>query len=112
MEKDVLIVLKAPFEDGPGKLWFCPHCAMVEGALQANPHWESSIDLRRVAFPRPRAEVIALLGEANQGLPVLVLRKGAAAPAGAVLANGRHILTDAMQITAYLAAEHGGAAPH
>jgi hypothetical protein len=112
MEKDRLIVLKAPFEDGPGKMWFCPQCAMIEGALMANPHWEDRIELRRVGFQRPRAEVIALLDEANQGLPVLVLRKGAVAPSDAKLVNGHHILTDAQQIASYLAATHGGATPH
>lgn len=81
-------------------------------ALKANPNWESRIELCRVGFLRPRAEVIALLGEANQGLPVLVLRKGAAVPEEAEMVNGQHVLTDPMQITAYLAANHGGAAPH
>jgi len=112
MEKDILILLKAPFEDGPGTQWFCPQCAMVEGALRANPQWGDRVEVKRVAFPRPRADVIALLGEANQGLPALVLRKGAVAPAEATMANDRHVLTDPMHIATYLAKTYGGAAPH
>lgn len=112
MTKDILIVLKAPFEDGPGTKWFCPQGAMVEGALRANPEWEGKVEVKRVDFPRPRAEVITLLGEANQGLPVLVLAANAPAPAEAALVNGRHVLTDPMQIATYLANTYGGAAPH
>lgn len=112
MDKDMLILLAAPFEDGPGKLWFCPDGALVEGALKANPHWQDKIEVKRVAFPRPRAEVIAHLGEANQGLPVLILRKGSDTPAEAKLVNGHHVLTDPKVIARHLATTHGGAAPH
>lgn len=113
--KDQLFLLAAPFEDaklGPGAVWFCPHCALIEGAMLANPHWADVVDVRRVAFPRPRAEVVALVGEAEQSLPLLILADDRAAPATAYHVNGRLIVRDAATIAATLAARHGGSAPH
>nr|WP_260855257.1 DUF3088 domain-containing protein [Mesorhizobium amorphae] len=47
---------------------------MVEGVIASFPALEDLLDIRRVDFKRPRAEVVALVGEANQALPVLILR--------------------------------------
>jgi hypothetical protein len=50
---DRLFLLAAPSEDAKraaGPVWFCPHCALLEGALLANPHWRDSVDIRHVAF--------------------------------------------------------------
>lgn len=97
--KPKLFILDMPFEDGPGKFWFCTHCALIEGALKANPQWEDQIDVRRIAFPKPRKELIAILGEDRQWLPVLVLKNG-------------DTITEPVEITKYLANTFGGAAPH
>lgn len=111
MERDRLFLLAAPFDQG-GRAWFCPQCALVEGALFVNPHWLEKIDVRRIAFPRPREEVIALVGADNQGLPMLVLREGAPAPFGARKHGDRIFLKDGVAITDYLAQTYGGAGPH
>jgi len=111
VSKDLLFILAAPFKDGDAN-WFCRDCAMLEGALLANPHWLDHIEVRRVAFPRPRADVIPLLGEDNQGLPALVLAEGKEAPIGARSHNGRAHFKDASGIAAYLAKTYGGAGPH
>jgi hypothetical protein len=112
MQRDALFLLAAPFED-MNEVWFCASCAMMEGALLANPHWAELIDVRRVAFPRPRVDVIALIGEANQSLPVLVLAEGLPVPAeGKAAANGRAFLDDPKAISRYLALTYGGAGPH
>lgn len=111
MERDRLFILAAPFEDN-GRAWFCQQCALLEGALLANPHWAEKIDVRRVAFPRPREEVIAAVGPDHQSLPMLVLRDGAAAPFGARRHGDKVFLKDGVAITEYLAATYGGAAPH
>jgi hypothetical protein len=112
LEKDTLFVLAAPFEDGPNQNWFCTQCAMLEGALLANPNWNDKIAVKRVAFPRPRPEIVALVGEEHQGCPVLVLRDGAAAPYGGKHHGERVFVKDPIAITAYLAQAYGGAAPH
>jgi hypothetical protein len=112
MERDKLFILAAPFEDGPGKMWFCRDCAMIEGALLANPQWAERIDVRRIPFPRPRPEVAALLGEELQGLPVIVLAETSPAPDRVRRHEGRAYIKDASMITDYLARTYGGAAPH
>jgi|CXWL01.1.fsa_nt_gi hypothetical protein len=111
LPSDVLFIIKAPFQD-EGAMWFCNDCATIEGALMANPHWANHIDVRRLAFPRPRHAIIALIGEENQGMPVLVLADSAKAPAEAEVCDGRAFLSDPKAITRYLAASHGGAGPH
>lgn len=111
MNKDILFLLAAPFEDA-GQQWYCPECATMEGALLVNPHWLENVEVRRVSFPRPRADVIALIGEEHQGLPVLVLREGAAIPFAGRTHNGRVFIKQAVHIGTYLANTYGGARPH
>ena len=88
-----------PFEDGPRKMWVCSHCAMIEGALAANKYWEQIVDVKRIDFPKPCIEIIELLGEENQWLPVLILDQNST-------------ITDPIEIINYLAKQYGGAAVH
>ncbi|WP_419904679.1 DUF3088 family protein [Kiloniella sp.] len=102
--KPILFILHMPFEDNNvegsnNTTWFCSHCALIEGALAANPGWKDYIDIRRIPFPRPRAELVDILGEDNQWVPVLIFDQG-------------KTLTDPIEITTYLAGTYGGAAPH
>jgi hypothetical protein len=113
--KDKLFLLAAPFDDAKlsaDQIWFCADCAMVEGALLANPHWTERVEIRRVAFPRPRAEVVALVGETEQGLPLLILAEGGPSPEGVRQVNGLSILHEGKPITKALALRYGGAGPH
>jgi hypothetical protein len=113
LARDTLFILRAPFEDPELEgTWFCTSCATMEGALLANPHWARSIDVKRAAYPRPRHEVIGLIGEENQSLPVLVLADGPPSPDGAREFEGRYFLDEPKPITRYLAATYGGAGPH
>ena len=80
MSKMVLFLLKPGFTDDKGGPWFCPGCAGVEGFLKFAPEVERQIEVRRIDFPRPRKEIVELVGAGNQGCPVLVLAKGATAP--------------------------------
>jgi hypothetical protein len=113
ISRDTLFLIRAPFEDVALEgAWYCHDCAAMEGALLANPHWARAIDVRRLPFPRPRNEIIALIGEMNQGMPVLVLANANKAPAEARRAEGRAFLTDTRAIGRYLAAACGGAGPH
>lgn len=111
--RDTLFIIAAPFEDAAlDGTWFCTACATMEGALLANPEWEKRIDVRRSAFPRPRSEIIAMIGEGNQSMPVLVLAAGSTPPADAKEFEGVFFLDDPKPITRYLAATYGGAGPH
>lgn len=113
MQRDTLFVIKAPFEDPALEgTWYCNDCATMEGVLMANPHWATHIDVRRLPFPRPRHDIIALLGEEHQSMPVLVLAEAGKAPEGAKFANGRAFLTQPKDIARYLAKAYHGAGPH
>ena len=113
LARDTLFIIKAPFEDAAldGK-WFCASCATLEGALLANPHWATHIEVKRMPFPRPRHEMIVLIGEENQSMPVLVLADNSKPPADAKQFEGHSYLDEPKPITRYLAATYGGAGPH
>ncbi|MEQ1756351.1 MAG: DUF3088 family protein [Micropepsaceae bacterium] len=108
--KDRLYILAAPFPDG-GFEWYCNDCATLEGALMVNPHWNDRIDVRRVAYPRPRQELIDLIGSEYQGLPMLVMERDRA-PGDAINVGDFAILQDVRAIGRALASRHGGAGPH
>lgn len=108
--KDRLFILSQPFADG-GFEWYCNDCATLECALQLNPHWADKIDVRRVAFPRPRSEVVALVGPDWQGLPMLVMDKDRA-PGDAIIVGDYAILQDVRAIGRALTSRYGGVGPH
>lgn len=112
--RDLLILIAPGFEDPdqPGRRFFCPDCNQVEGVLATNPGLAARVEVRRVGFARPRAEVVALLGAENQSLPVLILGAGAPPPADARHHAGRAFVTDTRRILELLAERHGGPFPH
>lgn len=114
MSRDRLFLIAPGFEDPahPGRRFFCPDCNQVEGLLATNPGLADSIEVVRVPFPRPRAAVIALLGEANQSLPVLILGDGAPAPEDALVHGGLRFVTDTRRILELIAERHDVPAPH
>lgn len=70
MTRDRLIILKVNFEDPayPGRRFYCWHCVLLEGILASFPELERRIDVERIAWPKPRKEVVDLIGAANQFL--------------------------------------------
>ena len=110
---DVLYLL-IPGEDPavPGEAYFCPPCAMVEGVLVSSPHLGPTIEIRRIAFPRPRTEIVELLGEENQSLPMLLLAEGETSPHQTGTVNGRAFINDRDAILEALAERHGFPRPH
>ncbi|GAB2205084.1 DUF3088 domain-containing protein [Roseibium sp.] len=99
--KDTLYILSPGFEDPayPGKTFYCWHCALMEGVLASFPELADRLDVRRIAWPKPRREVAELLGEDNQSLPVLVLSEGG-------------FINDKDAILAALTERHGFPHPH
>jgi len=55
--------------------FYCPHCARMEGVLKYYPHLKDVIKIEYVDFQRPRQRIIDLIGEKNQGCPVLIIDK-------------------------------------
>jgi DUF3088 family protein len=111
--KDTLFVLRPGFTDR-GASYFCPYCAQVIGFLTYYPQVRDTIELVEVEFPRPRKQVIDLVGEANQGLPLLVLAGEPVAVPNVTIdeANGHRFVKDAISIVRYLAATRGVPLPH
>ncbi|MEJ8474005.1 DUF3088 domain-containing protein [Roseibium algae] len=99
--KDALYLLTPGFRDPayPGDNFYCWHCALLEGILASFPELAAKIDVYRIAWPRPRAELVALLGSENQSLPVLVLSDGG-------------FIDDKDEILKALTKRHGFPLPH
>ena len=114
MSKMVLFLLKPGFTDDKGGPWFCPGCAGVEGFLKFAPSVEPRLEVRRIDFPRPRKEIVELIGAENQGCPVLVLEKGAAAPpeAKTSVETGRAFIAGTESICDFLGRTFGVVRPH
>lgn len=79
------------------------------------PQLREAVEVRKVAFPRPRPAIIELVGEENQGCPVLILA-GEPDPAATTVPtkrrNGRYFINDPKDIAEYLGLVHGAGRPH
>lgn len=114
MAKDILFMLDPWLdEDGSGP-YYCPDCGVVEGFLFYSPGIRTELEIIPVEFPRPRAQIVALLGLENQSSPVLVLDDAAPVPEGArqSLTTGTWFIDDAQLICTYLAERYNGIMPH
>jgi hypothetical protein len=117
MPHDQLFLLRADFADpalGPGA-YHCTDCARIEGLLSYFPQLRTQLDVTYVDFPRPRAAIVALLGEAYQNCPVLVVlnpRPDHAALLRESGDTGQRYCTGADAITAYLHAAYGVSGAH
>lgn len=112
--KDILFLLRHDFLDGDATRYYCPECTEINGVLHYYPTLRHHLDVRYVDFQRPRPEVVALLGEANQSCPVLVLGRAEAAAGDAVQTTpeGRRFIAGAREIGRYLARAYGTGTPH
>lgn len=74
-----LFLLKPDFQDvnrNAESRYFCPPCALIEGVLSFYPQLRNELEVTYVDFVRPRQAIIDLIGEENQGCPVLILEDG------------------------------------
>ena len=114
MTRDHLLLLRPGFEDPafPGRRFYCWHCALIEGVLGSFPALSGRLDVERIAWKRPRPAVIALVGEENQSLPLLVLAAGTTSPHQTGSHRGRAFIADKDAILAVLSERHGFPDPH
>jgi Protein of unknown function (DUF3088) len=115
---DRLFLLNPGFKDlnlNQSHRYYCPHCAMIEGILQYYPHLKEELDIDYVDFARPRMAVVELLGEENQGCPVLIIHPEEN-PEMDLSYFKRHeqllFIDSAELIARYLAVKFGIALPH
>lgn len=115
MTLDRLYLLKPGFMDKGEGPYFCPGCAQMVGLLEFYPALKSRLELRYLDFPRPRPELVELLGDQHQSCPVLVLKDAPAGiPASIPLqqAKGHWFVEGADDISRYLAHVSGIGIPH
>lgn len=114
MGKHVLFLLKPGFYDDKGGPFFCPNCAAVEGFLGYFQELENQLDVRRIDFPRPRKDIVELIGAANQGCPVLILDEFGDIPVEANISEetGKAYLSGNSQVCDFLGRTYGVARPH
>ncbi|MEL7033460.1 MAG: DUF3088 domain-containing protein [Pseudomonadota bacterium] len=114
MKRDKLIILEVDFDDPafPEQRFFCWHCVLMEGIFASFPQLKDSVDLIRIAWPQPREEVIALIGEPNQSLPVLILADDAPDEIANGNWNGQRFVSGKDEILAVLSSRHGIPQPH
>lgn len=114
VQRDLLILLKHEFADPAylGELFYCEHCVLMEGILAAFPDLAERIDVLRVDWPRPRREVVELIGAENQSLPVLIFADDADASLSTGSFGGRRFASDKRSILEALAQRHGIPLPH
>ena len=116
---DTLFLLTPGFTDGArdseGKAYYCPDCAFLEGVLACCPDLRTRLDIRYVAYPRPRREIVELVGDTRQGCPNLVLdpTNHRFVDAAKFHRSGDRLhSTDTKVIVDYLAARHGAMVAH
>ncbi|MDQ0625801.1 DUF3088 domain-containing protein [Paraburkholderia graminis] len=107
--RDLLLLLEPGFTDPkyPGERFICPAGAPIEGLLASDAPRNARLDIRRVAFARLRAEVVAALDADHQGLPVLIFGDEQPAPADAQVLGDKRFVTDTRRILDLLAERHG-----
>lgn len=109
MTRDRLFMLKPGYQDGDEGPFYCPGSLKLEGLLAWFPQVRQALDVQYIEFPRPRKVLVDLIGEDNQGAPVLVL--GESPPAGVDRSqvkkhNGTEFVNGSDHILAYLSAVH------
>ena len=111
---DTLFLLTPGFEDPayPDRPFYCWHCALIEGVLASFPDLGNALDIRRVAWPRPRKDVVAMVGEDNQSLPLLVLSDSNTGALSTRIYDDRHFVADPKEILRALSLRHGFPEPH
>jgi hypothetical protein len=114
MGKHILFILKPGFYDGEEGPFFCPHSAALEGFIKYAPEIEEMVIVTRVEFQRPRKEIIDLIGEDNQGSPVLVLDDDSEIPPEAQVSadTGRAFINDEIIISNFLSRTFDLMKPH
>ncbi|MCA9193693.1 MAG: DUF3088 domain-containing protein [Planctomycetales bacterium] len=113
--RDILFVLKEEFPDGPGRPYFCPHCAEISGVLSYFPKLRHHLDIRYAEFARPRTEIVQMIGEPNQNCPVLILSGQPSMDAMEFMTgqhSGRYFVSGPREIAEYWSHVYGIPRPH
>lgn len=119
-KRDQLFLLTPDFSDTRhgDRPFFCPETAMVEGMLAFYPKLRAQVDVHYIGFDKPRTAIVALLGEAVQGCPMLVMgdesRVGFEPLPDVRIgeSSGHAYISKDIEICRYLAQRYGAGVPH
>jgi hypothetical protein len=106
--KDHLYIMRPGFTNGSLGPLYCGDSAPVEGMLSFFPQLRELVDVSYIEFPRPRAPLFELLGEDNQGIPVLVLARETQVTDPTLeplSANGHRFFNDQAMIRRYMSSQ-------
>ena len=113
-----LFLLKPEFLDEKlgkeGQRYYCPSCSSVEGVLSYYPALRGKLEIIYVDFKKPRHSIVTLLGEENQGCPVLVLdaKEATANMEGVKMYNDQRFINELPRILQHLAKQYNIGQPH
>jgi len=111
---DTIFLLKPGFKDPayPGQVFYCWHCALIEGILFSFPGLTANLTVERLEWPKPRLPLVERLGPQNQSVPLLLLAEGDQSKHQTGEYQGRAFVADKDAILAALSERHGFPAPH
>lgn len=106
--RDILFLLPPGFEDNERRE-YCPECAEMWGLLSYFPAIKDSLTISYQPIHKPRAEMVALLGDKNQNCPTLVLHEDSPEfeNCGIMQMRGQRFINNARDIGCYYAARFG-----
>ena len=108
MSRDTLFLLAPGFYDNERRE-YCPECVEMWGILSYFPAIKESVDIHYQPIARPRADLVALLGDKNQNCPTLILAEGSPSfeNCGIMQKNGHRFINNARDIGKYYAQRFG-----
>ena len=112
MTRDTLFLLAPGFLDNERRE-YCPECAEMWGLLSYYPSLKESVEVIYQPIAKPRADIVALLGDKNQNCPTLVLSQGSPTfeNCGIMTKNGHRFINNARDIGRYYSQRFGTAVP-
>ncbi|AIO67882.1 DUF3088 domain-containing protein [Burkholderia oklahomensis] len=108
--KDKLFILRPGFYSGAEGPFYCGDSVAVEGLLSFFPQLRDAVDVEYIDAPRPRNAIVALIGEANQSAPVIVLGEGRVPKDASVAVrdrDGTRFINAPDDIRRYLSSQYG-----
>lgn len=103
---EILFLLRSNLEVRGTAGRYCPDCALIEGVLVYHPALRQALDIRYVDFARPRQAIVDLVGEGEQGCPMLLVAPDRA-PAGAQVVKGFGVIVETRAILDHFTTHHG-----
>lgn len=106
--KDILFLLAPGFEDNDRRE-YCPECAEMWGLLSYFPAIKDSVEINYQPIAKPRADIVAMLGDKNQNCPTLILSETSPDfdTVGIMKKNGHRFINNARNIGQYYARRYG-----